>query len=388
MDINSEKIILTLPESELPAEAKPQDKWAILRHCTFVFSLLLIMLSLTIHIGIVAAFCDFAAEGDDFGEMLLSAVLPSFTKKEAFSEAEKTEIHRDVLTTVTDKAETSAEPSDNNETTKNSISTDLSAAGEHGFSLKNETSYNPDLDVLYNSPNPIDKADKLYEKYTEGEPLVLIYHTHGTESYNDTNDTGTYRSSDPEKNMISIGEVLADALEENGIGVIHLTELFDADSYNTAYDKSSSAVKKVTDEHPSIQYILDIHRDSITDENGNCLSADFTYNGLTAAQLMFVVGTDEGGSGHTEWRQNLTAVLHLQDMLYNTASSSVRPINLRKASFYQDKSAGAMLVEIGTSGNTLAEAKRSAVIFAYNLAQYITGREPAVSEEEMLGNIA
>jgi stage II sporulation protein P len=144
--------------------------------------------------------------------------------------------------------------------------------------------------------------------------------------------------------------------------------MFDESSYNTSYNNSSAAVQKAIKKYPSLRYIIDIHRDSVTDENGNCVSADFTYNEKNAAQMMFVVGTDEGGSGHTEWRNNLTTVLHLQDRLCAAAPSSMRPINLRKASFYQDKSPGAMLVEIGTVGNTLEEAKISAELFANALA--------------------
>ena len=381
METSSERIILTLPESDLPAK---QKETTLVRRGAFVFSLFLIMLSLTVHVGLIAAFCDFVCDGETFQSFMLSSVLPPFTKKEAFSEEEKTDIQEAITPDETKPADT---PSPSPETEKTSVSMNLAAQGEKGFSLKNETTYNPDLDVLFNSPNPIPKTTELYEKYTEDEPLVLIYHTHGTESYNDTNDTGAYRSDDPERNMVAVGKVLADTIEANGIKVIHLTEMFDAASYNTAYNKSHSAVKKIMDEYPSIQYVLDIHRDSITDQNGSCVSADFTYNDITAAQIMFVVGTDEGGSGHTEWRRNMTTALHLQARMASTAPSSVRPVNLRKASFYQDTSPGAMLVEIGTSGNTLIEAKRSAVIFGHTLSAYITGKEPLLTIDELRENI-
>ncbi len=370
--------LLQLPAGNTAEKAKPQKN--IWQKAAFVFCIMLTMLSVAAHLGLSAAFFDFASDGEAMQEMLLSSVLPRFTSEEAFSEEEKTDI-QSIQSTVT---ESDTDTDDKQAEEKDSISQNLSASGEKGFSLKNETTYNPDLEVLYNSPDPIDKADKLYERFMEDEPLVLIYHTHGTESYNDTNDTGTFRSNDPSRNMIAVGVSLKNVLEANGIKTIHLTKMFDEKSYNTAYNKSAEAVEKVLREYPSIQYILDVHRDSITDENGNCISADFTFGEKTAAQLMFVVGTDEGGSGHTEWRQNLTAVLHLQEMLVYSAPSSVRPINLRKASFYQDKGPGAMLVEIGTCGNTLAEAKRSAIIFADTLSEYILGKEPPKSIDELM----
>jgi len=370
MELNTEEITLQLPENQTDVIKK--EKIPIFRISVTVFSLVLIMLSITVHIGMIASFFEYAKNGEAFQGAILSSVLTPFTKKDAFSEKEKTEIHKDAAfadSLPPDEEETTGEGDETADTpAKKSISRDLSTKNERGFALKNETSYNPDLEVLWSSPNPIEKTDKLWEKYTEDEPLVLIYHTHATESYNDTNDSGTYRSLDPERNMIAVGEIMAATLEASSVKVLHLTEMFDAGSYNDAYDKSSAAVEKTLKKYPSIRYILDIHRDSVTDEVGNCISADFTYENGTAAQMMFVVGTDEGGSQHTEWRQNLTTALHLQDRLCAAAPSSMRPVNLRKASFYQDKSAGAMLVEIGTSGNTLSEAKRSAEIFAQALA--------------------
>lgn len=377
MEQNTEGFTLQLPENQ--PEIIKKEKIPLLRISVISFSLVLIMLSISVHIGMIASFFEYAKDGDAFQGAILLSILPDFTKKEAFSEMEKTEIHKDTTpadTFLPDPEETTATE---NEITpapsKNSISRDLSTNNEHGLAIKNETTYNPDLEVLWGSPNPIEKTDKLWEKYTEDEPLVLIYHTHATESYNDTNDSGTYRSLDPQRNMIAVGEIMAATLEANSIKTLHLTEMFDAGSYNNAYDKSSAAVTKALKKYPSIRYILDIHRDSVSDGYGNCISADFIYDNDAAAQMMFVVGTDEGGSGHTEWRQNLTTVLHLQSRLCASAPSSMRPVNLRKASFYQDKSAGAMLVEIGTSGNTLSEAKKSAEIFAQALADYMTGKD-------------
>ena len=377
MEQNTENFTLQLPEKT--AEFNKTDVNKIAGFAIIAFGITLILISIAVHLGILASFAEYFCSGEKVQSALLSTILPEFTKREAFSEPEKSEIHIDTSPSTQETEVSPSSPDEDNTTLdapiKNSVSRDLSTKNPHGFALKNETTYNPDLEVLWSSPNPIEKTDKLWEKYTEAEPLVLISHNHATESYNDTNDSGAYRSADPERNMIAVGQILSETLENNSIKTLHLTEMFDADSYNDAYFKSAAAVEKTIKKYPSIRYILDIHRDSVIDENGNCISADFTYNGITAAQMMFVVGTDEGGSGHTDWRNNLTAVLHLQDRLCSKAPSSMRAVNLRKASFYQDKSAGAMLVEIGTAGNTLSEAKRSAEIFAQALADYMMGKE-------------
>lgn len=366
MDINTETVILPPPdENEVYAERKKE----VLKRICFFFSLLLILTSLSVHICIGVSALQ---SGDDVREaFLLSLILPSFTGSEAFSEEEITEIH------IPEKNTDTSVESPTPQTEKSSVSANLSAPFP---SLKNETSYNPDLEVLFNSPDPIEKADKLYEKYFEDEPLVLIYHTHATESYLDTNDTGSYRSHDPERNMIAIGKVICDMLKEHGVVSLHATEMFDLKSYNAAYSNSAAAVEELMEKYPSLQYAIDVHRDSITDRDGNCISADYEYNGEIASQLMFVCGTDEGGSGHTEWRKNLTTVLHLGNIMKDRFPSSLRPINLRRASFYQDKTPGAMLLEIGSTGNTMAEAKRAAEHFAVCLAEYVTGKAPQPSD--------
>ena len=251
---------------------------------------------------------------------------------------------------------------------------DISAVGENAFQLANQTSYSPDLAALADLPSPIEKKDRLYERYLEGEPLVVIYHTHATESFRDTNDSGSFRSENEARNMISVGEVMCRALEMMGIPSVHIKEPFDLNSYNDAYYNSSNAVADFLRDHPSVQYVIDLHRDCIMTSDGKYVAPTYTdENGMSFAQLMFVVGTDEGGSGHTKWKENLTVALHLQSAMSSSYSDLMRPINLRSPSFYQHTSPGAMLLEMGACGNTLTEAKRSAVLFAHALSEYIHG---------------
>ncbi len=188
--INAQRIILSLPEEK--AINKPAARTGeLIRKASFVFCLILILISICAHIGIIAAFADMLSDEDISQKVFLSVVLPPFTKQKAYFEEEETEIRHDKAedTTANEPADTEASKNNVVIPEKNSVSMNLAATGEKGFTLKNETSYNPDLEILYNSPNPIEKTDKLYEKYTEDEPLVLIYHTHATESYNDTNDS-------------------------------------------------------------------------------------------------------------------------------------------------------------------------------------------------------
>ena len=239
--------------------------------------------------------------------------------------------------------------------------------------LSNETPYEPDTDALLAAGRIIPKAEELYAVYGEGEPLVLILHTHGSEGFSDTSDS-SYRTTDSGKNVVTLGERVTQKLNESGIKTIHSPVLYDNPDFNMSYYNASLAIKKYLDEYPSISYIIDIHRDSIMGEDGEYYAPTATIeNKVKAAQIMFVVGTDYGGSGHTGWRDNLTLALRLQCGISADYPTIMRNINLRSASFNEQYTKGSMLVEIGSCASTLDEALLSADIFAEALAREILG---------------
>lgn len=345
-----------------PDERKSIAKGSHRPHLIAVCAAIIISSSLICH-GFIAARLILRVPMDDIGRILTSQLIPNYS----FAEREILLKYYDAETLPPKKLDLPAE----------SIQTqDISSKADNAFQLANQTSYSPDLTALASLPSPIDKKDRLYERYLEGEPLVLIYHTHATESFSDTNDSGAFRSENEARNMISVGEVMCRALEIMGIPSVHMTEPFDINSYNDAYYNSSRAVADFLADHPSVQYVIDLHRDCIMTADEKYVAPTYTDDGgMSFAQLMFVVGTDEGGSGHTEWEENLTVALHLQTSLAASYPSLMRPINLRSPSFYQHTSPGAMLLEMGACGNSLTEAKRSAVLFAHALSKYVHGYE-------------
>lgn len=248
------------------------------------------------------------------------------------------------------------------------INCDLSTNVENAMALMNETGYEPDLRKLIGREKPISPAEKIYEEYGEGAPLVLIYHTHGTEAYSECAGKG-FRSEDITENVVAVGAAMSEALDGYGIGNIHLCEMFDKDDFNTAYDRSTAAVRDVLSEYPSVKYIIDVHRDFV-DRNGEYVKCSAVSGENSFAQLMLVCGTDEGGSGHENWRDNLTFALQLQSLLWQKSPGLMRPIDLKSASFYQDTGAGSLIVEFGSCGNSLEEAKASARLFARTLCEY------------------
>lgn len=226
----------------------------------------------------------------------------------------------------------------------------------------------------------VDKAGLLTQPLdwdlTSDEPKVLIVHTHGSESFAPTGEyqeTTAYHTLNTDYNMISIGTYVESLLEEAGISVLHDTALHDEPSYNAAYNNSRKSVQAYLQEHPSISLVLDLHRDSIEDEKGNQVAQTVFSEGTTIAPLMLVVGTDYGGLEHPRWQENMALALKLQTQLEGICPGICRNINLRTQRFNQDLSSGAMLIEVGSSGNTRQEALRAAEVLAKGIISLAHG---------------
>ncbi|MBE6950930.1 MAG: hypothetical protein E7451_06295 [Ruminococcaceae bacterium] len=212
----------------------------------------------------------------------------------------------------------------------------------------------PDVEMLLTEPLELD--------LTGTEPKVLILHSHTTESYAQSGDryeeTSPYRTLDPGHNMLALGEIVADILEEAGIGVIHDTTFHDYPSYNGAYSHAASSTKAILSQYSSIELILDLHRDAADTPTGQ-LVTKCALGGETAAQLMFVMGTDVR-LNHPDWERNLSLALKLQVLLEKENPGICRDLNLTRNRYNQHLGDLALLVEIGAAGNTLEQAKLAA----------------------------
>ncbi|MBE7002632.1 MAG: hypothetical protein E7421_08120 [Ruminococcaceae bacterium] len=228
--------------------------------------------------------------------------------------------------------------------------------------------YSADLPALLTKPLTWD--------LTEASPTVLIVHTHATESFSNTaeyEETTAYHTLDTQYNMVSVGTYVASLLEDNGVSVIHDTTLHDNPSYNASYTNSRRSVQQYLQEYPSIQLVLDLHRDTYEDEHGNQLVHTVFAQDTTYAPLMLVVGTDYSGLEHPSWQENLSLALKLQTQLETLCPGICRNINLRSQRFNQDLSPGSMLIEVGASGNTQEEALRTAELLAQGILSLAHG---------------
>ena len=172
--------------------------------------------------------------------------------------------------------------------------------------------------------------------------------------------------------MLSIGDRVAQILEAAGISVIHDRTLHDYPSYNGSYLDAREAMESYLAQYPSIRLVLDLHRDAAEDGDGQ-MDTSAQVNGAESAQVMLVVGTDEGGLEHPQWQDNLSLALKLGVQLERLYPGICRPISLRTERFNQDLSAGALLIEVGAAGNTHAEALTAAEALAQAIAALAQG---------------
>ena len=215
--------------------------------------------------------------------------------------------------------------------------------------------YRPDLESLL--------TQTLNWSLRGDAPTVLIVHSHATEGYIGTEG---YRSLDEQENMVAIGEEIARVLNNCGIGVIHDKTYHDHPDYDASYTNARRTIRDYLTKYPSIQMVLDIHRDA-SDATSGQLTTSATVGGQESAQLMMVVGTDARGNHHPNWQENLSLALKLTALLEQENPGICRPTALRSERFNMDLTAGSLLVEVGAAGNTLPEAK----IAANALAQAI-----------------
>ncbi|MBQ8640743.1 MAG: stage II sporulation protein P [Clostridia bacterium] len=306
-----------------------------------------------------------------FGSFQSVTVLPQPAESQPPDRTEAPAADTAIQTTVPE----TAPPANEESVTAPAVHTenrDLSSSSPNGLGLISETPYTPDLAALAAMQPVIDSYASLESVYGKNCPAVLILHTHGTEAFQDQAASG-YHTTDPSANICAVGKALAETLTEAGIGVIRCTELFDAESFDMAYYNAARYIRQTLEDHPSIRYILDIHRDAITAGDGTGIRPLSVLDDTEYAQLMFVVGTDHGGSGHTEWETNLALAARLQTALHTENPTLMRDINLRSASFNAQYAPGALLVEAGSACSTLEEAIRSIQVFGEALAKEILG---------------
>jgi len=208
------------------------------------------------------------------------------------------------------------------------------------------------------------------------DPQVLIIHTHGSEAYTmppgeEYTPSGDWRTADTAYNMVRIGDEMAKIFAAKGISVLHDRTLYDAPEYNGAYGRSLTAIENYLAQYPSITFVLDLHRDAVSDSDGTAYKVISQTELGPAAQISFIIGTDGGGLAHPHWQENLRLAVAVQNAVLEAYPTLMRPITLRNSRYNQHATQGSLLIEMGAAGNSLDEALLSTRLFTEKMAEVI-----------------
>lgn len=208
--------------------------------------------------------------------------------------------------------------------------------------------------------NVLAKKDLSIEK-DPNNPQILIYHTHSQETYINS------REGVEEDTVVGVGALLAKILsEEYGFNVIHDKSTYDimGDGLdrNLAYNYARNGISKILEENPTIEVVIDVHRDGVGGGRKRMANID----GVDTAQIMLFNGLSINSKGQTiehlpnpNLQGNLAFSLQLQlkgresfpGFMFKNYLKSLR-YNLH----FRERS---ILAEVGTQNNTIEEAKNA-----------------------------
>lgn len=206
-----------------------------------------------------------------------------------------------------------------------------------------------------------------------GGPQILIYHTHSQETFADS------IPGDPNTSIVGAGEYLADLLHDTyGYEVLHHTGEYDVESRDYAYSNALPNIEAVLAEYPSIEVVIDLHRDAVA-EDTKLVSVQ---NGKTAAQVMFFNGISyTKKQGNIEYLanpyidDNLAFSFQMQVLCNEYYPGLTRRIYLKGYRYNMHLCSKSLLIELGAQNNTCDEAKNTLDIVAHVLDMCLSGEE-------------
>jgi len=214
--------------------------------------------------------------------------------------------------------------------------------------IKNQTTYNLTEDIL----KPDIKIDN---------KNIVIFHTHSCESYTSSEkypytQTGNFRTTDLKYTVTQVGSELENYLKKYNLNVVHDTSYHDYPSYTGSYTRSLKTVENILQTTPS-DIIIDLHRDAIGSRADYAPTVKIGDD--YAAQIMFVIGTNEGGLYHPNWNQNLKFAVKVQQKAEEMYPGLFKTMMVTKSRYNQHTGKYANIMEVGATGNTLEQCLNS-----------------------------
>ena len=206
------------------------------------------------------------------------------------------------------------------------------------------------------------------------KPQILIYHTHSQEGFVNSvpGDTST--------TIVGVGERLAQILrEEYGFNVIHHTGIYDGDSRDYAYANAGPALEQILAENPSIEVVIDLHRDGVADTTHLVTEV----GGRTTAQFMFFNGLSYlKGKGPVEYlknpyiKENLAFSFQMKLAAEEYYPGFARNTYLKSMRYNMHYCPKSLLIEVGAQTNTVEEVMNATDPLAHIISMVLKGEKP------------
>ncbi len=208
-----------------------------------------------------------------------------------------------------------------------------------------------------------EKVVKLPKITLTSDPLVIIYHTHSSESYMPFTESNYHRVEE-EGTVRDVGNVLEEELKKKGINVIHDKTIHDRPSYNESYSRSLTTIKSLKEKYPTAIYIIDLHRDAAA--SGATEGKYIEIDGKRVAKFSMVVG--KSNENYVELYDFAKKVSSKAAGMYSGFGGAIIEKDYNYNEFVSDK---ALLLEVGNNKNTIEEARACGKYFAEVLAAII-----------------
>ena len=203
------------------------------------------------------------------------------------------------------------------------------------------------------------------------EPQILIYHSHSQEGFADSVE------GDVSTTIVGAGEKLTRLLEEEyGYKVLHHTGIYDVPSRDNAYSNALPAIEQVLSENPTIQVVIDLHRDAVAE--GTKLVK--TIDGRDYARFMFFNGICRSTNGPITYlnnpylQENLAFSFQAQVVAESYFPGVTRKIYLKAWRYNMHLRPRNMLIELGAQTNTVEEIMNTTEILAFVIDKVLSGQ--------------
>ena len=227
--------------------------------------------------------------------------------------------------------------------------------GQEGTSQTEEKSGTAGIQLVAN-----DSEEEAEPRAFGKDPVVLILHTHATESYLPSSE-GNYHRKGRLNTVRDAGDVLAETLNEAGVPCVHDSTLHDEKSYNQAYSRSYETTEALLKKYPSIECVIDLHRDAVP---GEVTAATVSIGGKKCAKYSYVVSNVVD-----TYSDNLAFIQKMNATAAKKYDGFTGKILERGYRYNQNLSSKYMLLEIGYNRNDIEEVRNTAEYFGKILAE-------------------